>query len=191
MSWSDGLWVFGYGSLMWRPGFVYDRSSHAILHGAHRALCVYSHVHRGTPFRPGLVLGLDAGGMCEGIVFHVPARQARPTLNYLRRRELMNNVYRPSWRRVTLIGEEGAEAHALCYIVNRSHRQYAGDLPLERQEWLVRRSSGRSGRNLEYVVNTVRHLRECGIFDKRLEALVTRLGHHRELGGFRSLLPSP
>jgi glutathione-specific gamma-glutamylcyclotransferase len=176
-----GLWVFGYGSLMWRPGFPHDEAVHAILAGAHRALCVYSHVHRGTPRLPGLVLGLDAGGRCEGIAYNVPARHVQRTLNYLRRREQQNNVYRPVFRSVTLQDEARREVRALCYFVRRDHRQYAGRLPLEIQAQLVRRSRGKSGRNIDYVMNTLRHLRECGICDEGLEALVTRFGRHREL----------
>ena len=173
---------------MWRPGFPHDESAHAILSGAHRALCIYSHVHRGTRRHPGLVLGLDVGGWCEGIAFYVPAGHAHSTLNYLHRREQMNNVYRAMWRTVVLKEEARREVRALCYIVNREHRQYAGSLPFEIQEWLVRRSIGRSGRNIEYIVNTVRHLRECGIRDQRLETLVTRLGRHRQLSAsFRDL----
>lgn len=176
-----GLWVFGYGSLMWRPGFPHEEAVHATIAGAHRALCIYSHVHRGTPQHPGLVLGLDAGGRCEGIAYFVPAQHTHNTLAYLRRREQQNNVYRPVFRAVTLKEEERREVHALCYVVRRDHRQYAGRLPLEVQELLVRRSRGKSGRNIDYVLNTVRHLRECGICDMGLEALVTRFGRHREL----------
>jgi len=176
-----GLWVFGYGSLMWRPGFEHEEAVHGFLTGAHRSLCIYSYVHRGTRRRPGLVLGLDAGGWCEGIAYHVPGPQVRAALNYLRRREQINNVYRAMWRTVVLREDERRKVRALCYIVNRAHRQYAGRLPLETQCWLVRRGVGRSGRNIDYVVNTVRHLRECGIRDQRLEALVNKLGCHRRI----------
>ncbi len=183
MTGEGGIWVFGYGSLMWRPGFPHNERLHAVLTGAHRALCVYSHIHRGTKSRPGLVLGLDAGGWCEGIAFRVPAPHVRLTLQYLRRREQTNNVYRAMWRTVSV--EEGArrEVRALCYVVNRTHRQYAGDLPLDIQHWLVWRSSGRSGRNIDYVINTARQLRECGIKDPRLEALVARLPRSHQLPG--------
>jgi cation transport protein ChaC len=170
----SGIWVFGYGSLMWRPGFRHDEAAHAIVHGLHRALCVYSFVHRGTQQRPGLVLGLDAGGWCEGWVFHVPPVHVHETLGYLRRREQINNVYRAMWKTVSFRDDPHREVRALLFAVNRCHRQYAGRLPYEKQEWLVRRSIGRSGRNIEYVVNTVRHLRECGIHDARLEALIRR-----------------
>ncbi|WP_280950384.1 MULTISPECIES: gamma-glutamylcyclotransferase [Rhodomicrobium] len=187
MSAGGGLWVFGYGSLMWRPGFPYEERQHAIFPGGHRALCIYSHVHRGTKAVPGLVLGLDAGGRCEGIAYRVADRDIRATLAYLRRREQANNVYRAVNRSILLTARDGEDVRALCYMVNRHHRQYAGDLPLEVQARLVRQGRGRSGINIDYVVNTVRHLRECGIFDRRLEALVNKLGHHRELGPFRPL----
>lgn len=183
----DGLWVFGYGSLMWRPGFPYEERLHAMFPGGHRALCIYSHVHRGTRALPGLVLGLDAGGRCEGIAYRVAGRNAHATLAYLRRREQANNVYRAVTRSIILRTDETPEVSALCYMVNRHHRQYAGALPLEIQARLVRRGRGRSGINIDYVVNTVRHLRECGIFDGRLEALVTHLGRHRELVSIRPL----
>jgi glutathione-specific gamma-glutamylcyclotransferase len=170
------LWVFGYGSLMWKPGFLYEEAVHATLMGGHRALCIYSHVHRGTPQHPGLVLGLDIGGTCEGLAFRVAAKHRLATLAYLRRREQISNVYHPVQRWVSLQHEEPEMARALCYMVNRRHRQYAGVLPLAEQARLVRRSKGRSGKNTDYVVNTVRHLRECGVLDPRLERLMPMLG---------------
>ena len=176
MTGEGDLWVFGYGSLMWRPGFPYEEAVHAMLYGAHRALCVYSHVHRGTPQHPGLVLGLDNGGSCQGIAFRVAAEHTRATLTYLRQREQVTNVYRPVLRWVSLKQPEPVMTRALCYMVDRRHRQYAGALPLAVQAALVRRSRGRSGKNTDYVVNTVRHLRECGIVDQRLERLMPLLG---------------
>ena len=176
MSERADLWVFGYGSLMWRPGFPYEEAVHATLIGAHRALCIYSWTHRGTPRHPGLVLGLDMGGTCEGIAFRVGARHRHATLAYLRRREQVSNVYRPVLRWVRLKDGEPETVQALCYMVNRNHRQYAGVLPFAEQARLVRRSQGRSGKNTDYVVNTVRHLRECGVVDKKLERLIPLLG---------------
>lgn len=181
MTFSRDLWIFGYGSLMWRPGFLYEEAVHATLSGGHRALCVYSHVHRGTPLRPGLVLGLDVGGNCEGIAFRVAPRNVLATLAYLKRREQVTNVYRPVSRRIVLQFDEPVAGRALCYMVNRRHRQYAGALPLEVQARLVRRSQGRSGKNTDYVLNTLRHLRSCGVVDVRLERLVAMLGGTRLL----------
>jgi cation transport protein ChaC len=171
------LWVFAYGSLMWRPNFHYEEKSHAVLEGAHRALCVYSAVHRGIYTAPGLVLGLDKGGQCEGMAFLVPARLVQETRAYLHRRENVTNTYCAAMKPVKLMDGSHRSALALCFLVNRRHPQYAGDLPLERQAFLVRRSVGASGPNIDYVVSTAEHLRELGIHDDRLEQLMAMLGY--------------
>src|SRR6201988_3951365 len=98
----DDLWVFGYGSLMWRPGFEHIEQVPARLIGEHRALCVYSFDHRGTPEKPGLVLGLDRGGACRGIAFRVAPEQRKATVEYLRAREQTTHVYREVMRSVWL-----------------------------------------------------------------------------------------
>jgi cation transport protein ChaC len=171
------FWVFGYGSLMWRPHFPIAESAPAFLEGAHRALCVYSTVHRGTTYAPGLVLGLDRGGKCQGMAFRVAKPFEQDTRVYLRRRENISNTYAALVKEVAL--QDGRTVPALCYFVNRYTPQYAGDLPLQRQAYLVRRSIGASGPNIDYVINTVSHLRDVGVFDERLERLMTVLGHGR------------
>jgi cation transport protein ChaC len=171
------FWVFGYGSLMWRPGFEFEEQAPAALIGAHRSLCIYSFHHRGTLESPGLVLGLDEGGACRGVVFRVPAEKTDLTIAYLREREQVTEVYVEAMRPVSLLDGSGRELEALCYIVDRRHPQYAGRLSIEAQERLVRAAVGRSGANIEYVLNTVRHLEEVGIEDAELEALAARLGH--------------
>lgn len=169
------LWVFGYGSLMWRTGFEFIERRQARLIGAHRSLCVYSHVHRGTPEKPGLVLGLDRGGSCRGVAFRVSADKARATLSYLQERELVTKVYKEAERPVELLEGDKARVRALCFLVDRSHPQYAGKLSLEAQLHHVRHGHGRSGANPEYVIETVSHMRELGIRDCVLEWLVERL----------------
>lgn len=173
------FWVFAYGSLMWRPGFDYDAAVPARLDGAHRSLCIYSIVHRGAPGRPGLVLGLDLGGSCQGLAFRVAEAKADDILRSLRKRELVTNVYREQRRAVKLLDDSGRQVAALCYLVDRSHPQYAGVLPVDRQAAIVRRSRGRSGHNIEYVLNTIACLRDFRISDNRLERLLARLGRHR------------
>ena len=170
----EAHWVFGYGSLMWRPGFVFEEEQPARLHGAHRSLCIYSHVHRGTPERPGLVLGLDRGGSCRGIAFRVAPRRWNETLAYLRAREQVTAVYVEAMRPVTLIGS-GRVVRALCYVVDRRHPQYAGALSPEAQFERVRQGRGRSGDNADYVLATVEHLAELGVDDPALRVLAERL----------------
>ena len=169
------LWVFGYGSLMWRPGFDLVEKEPAALIGAHRSLCIYSFHHRGTQAHPGLVLGLDEGGACRGVAFRVAQANADATLTYLREREQVTDVYVEAMKPVSLLDGSGRELEALCYIVDRGHPQYAGRLSLERQAELVRSASGLSGNNIDYVLNTVRHLEEVGIHDVELMALAQRL----------------
>lgn len=165
------LWVFGYGSLMWKPGFPYTHAVPAQLHGFHRSLCIHSIVHRGTPARPGLVLGLDVGGLCHGMAFRVPEESKRKTLVYLKARELVTNVYCQRQKQIKLLDGPEASARALCFVVNRNHRQYAGRLPLARQAHILRVSKGRSGCNIEYFKNTLEHLRNLNIYDEDLERL--------------------
>ena len=169
------LWVFGYGSLMWRPGFDFIEKAPAALIGAHRSLCIYSFHHRGTQENPGLVLGLDEGGACRGLAFRVGAETRDATLSYLREREQVTDVYVEAMKPVSLLDGSGREIDALCYIVDHAHPQYAGRLSLERQAELVRKAVGQSGANIDYVLNTVRHLEEAGIHDVELMALAQRL----------------
>jgi cation transport protein ChaC len=172
---TEDLWVFGYGSLMWRPGFDFLERVHARLMGMHRALCVYSFVHRGTPERPGLVLGLDRGGMCRGVAFRVAASERGQTIAYLRAREQVTSVYRETTRRVLLEGETGRQVTALCYTVDRGHVQYAGRLTVAEQLHYVRQGHGRSGPNRDYVVETVRALEALGYRETDLHLLADGL----------------
>jgi len=167
------LWVFGYGSLMWRPGFVYDERHKALLRGWRRRLCVYSHIYRGTADRPGLVLGLDRGGACRGVAFRVEAGLREATWRYLRERELVTAVYLERMVPVTLA--DGRRVTALAYVADRAHGQYAGAMRRDRLLELVRQGVGRSGDNAEYVLATRDHLRELGILDRELEWLAAQL----------------
>ena len=166
-------WVFGYGSLIWRPGFPYLERRIARLMGAHRALCVYSWVHRGTQEEPGLVLGLDRGGTCRGVAFRVAADDWDGVVAYLRAREQVTAVYREAARPIRFA--DGAAATALTYLVDRAHPQYAGKLDEETQFRLVAGARGQSGENRDYVLNTAAHLAELGMPDAGLERLARRL----------------
>lgn len=169
------LWVFGYGSLMWRPGFPFETQAPGLLNGAHRALCIYSILHRGTKEQPGLVLGLDRGGACRGMTFRVAQGAEEQTLAYLRTREQVTDVYREVHRNVRLLDGSGRVVKALTFIADPNHIQYAGRLPLDEQFRIVRDSKGQSGANIDYVLNTVRHLEDEGVHDAVLASIATRL----------------
>lgn len=172
---SEDLWVFGYGSLMWRPGFEFVEKTPARLVGLHRALCVYSFVHRGTPERPGLVLGLDRGGACRGVAFRVAAEHRGATIAYLRGREQVTAVYRETLRSVTLFGHPERRVAALTYVVDRGHPQYAGKPSIAEQLRHIRQAHGQSGANPEYVLATVAALEALGCRDADLHLLAEKL----------------
>ena len=168
------LWVFGYGSLMWRPGFVYCERHTALLRGWRRRLCIYSHIYRGTADRPGLVLGLDRGGACHGVAFRVEAALREATVRYLRERELVTGglpgTVGPGHPRRT----DGASRRSPMSPTARTDNTPA-PMPRERLLRLVRQGVGQSGDNAEYVLATRDHLRELGIVDGELEWLAAQL----------------
>ena len=169
----EPLWVFGYGSLMWRPGFPHRRSLRGLLTGAHRRLCVYSWVHRGTQERPGLVLGLDRGGACRGLAFEVAPDDSERVVTYLREREQVTMVYLERTRSVRL--ETGETVNALCYMVDTDHPQYAGRIDRDHMLETVTGAVGQSGENWEYVVNSAAAIRSLGLHDPDLEWLSDQL----------------
>lgn len=174
----DEFWVFGYGSLMWNPGFDYEEKAEAIIFGYRRSLCVHSWVHRGTEASPGLVLGLDRGGSCRGMAFRVSAAAWDEVLAYLRERELVTNVYLERMQPIRLA--DGRRVISVAYVVDRAHRQYAGALDAVEAAHIVESASGRSGPNDAYVFNTLTHLRDMGIRDQWLEHVAGEIERLRE-----------
>ncbi|MGN6306002.1 MAG: gamma-glutamylcyclotransferase [Mesorhizobium sp.] len=167
------FWVFGYGSLIWRPGFEHVEARRARLYGYRRSLCIYSFVHRGTRERPGLVLGLDRGGSCVGLAFRVRGERHDEVIDYLRARELVTNVYLE--RMVAVRLETGETVPAVTYVADRRHEQYAGALDEDRAAAAVQGASGQSGRNEDYLSSTLEHLESLGIRDRWLESVARRL----------------
>lgn len=165
----DENWVFGYGSLMWNPGFPYVERQVARVHGFRRSLCIWSTAHRGTIEQPGLVMGLDRGGSCRGMAFKVAGADWGDALDYLRKRELITNVYMERIVPVSL--PDGQRVRSVTYVVDRRHPQYAGSLGVEEAAAVVLRSHGQSGPNDAYVLNTVIQLQQMGIRDLWLEAV--------------------
>jgi glutathione-specific gamma-glutamylcyclotransferase len=166
-------WVFGYGSLMWRPGFPFVERKPAVIHGRRRAFCIYSVHHRGTPARPGLVLGLAPGGSARGAAYRVAQADWAETYAYLREREQPTETYFEAWARVRLPG--GAPVPALVFLSDLQHPQWAGDLTFEAQARLIAGASGLSGRNVDYLRDLVMHLHEEGVADRTMERLLARV----------------
>lgn len=166
------LYVFGYGSLVWRAGFEYQRCLPARIYGFHRALRVWSWHHRGTEDRPGLVLGLDSGGSCRGCVFEVESARKRAVADYLWEREMVTAVYTP--RLVPAHTDEGSFL-SLAFVLDRAHPQYAGSLSAEEAAGHIDGAHGLSGPNLEYVRETIRGLEAMGIHDAGLRAVLKHL----------------
>jgi cation transport protein ChaC len=153
---------------MWNPGFEYVQAAPALLRGYHRAFCVYSVRNRGTPERPGLVLGLNRGGACRGIAFMVAEANVSTVLTQLWEREMPRLVYRP---KLVPVDTDGARVNALTFVADPSHESYAGRLELDRVAETIASCCGARGPNIEYLANTIRHLDALGIDEPRLRQL--------------------
>lgn len=163
-------WVFGYGSLMWRPGFPFAERRAATLHGRRRAFCIYSVHHRGTYERPGLVLGLAPGGAARGAAYRVDEADWADTYAYLLEREQPTETYIEARRHVRL--DDGRKVEALTFLSDVTHPQWAGALDLEHQAGLIAGATGLSGRNVDYLRDLVAHLQEMGVRDAGMERLL-------------------
>jgi len=164
------LWVFGYGSLMWSPGFRANRKSAALARGYHRAMCILSHRYRGTPDKPGLVMGLCRGGSCWGMAFRVPAERVRRVLALLWKREMLNKVYKPTL--IPVVVAPGRRIRALAFVADTTHRQFVGELDLRGRARLVAQGIGERGRCMDYIRNTLEHMLALGLDDPHLSRLL-------------------
>lgn len=168
---SQDLWIFGYGSLMWNPGFPYQESVAGVVNGFHRSLCILSTHYRGTPDNPGLVLGLDQGGSCCGRAFLVAAEHVASTVAYLDEREQVTKVYCPRFVEVTL--SDGRRVQGYTFVVRHEHVQYV-HLSVDEQARLVAHGAGERGTALEYLASTVEHIDALGIQDTQLHHVLSR-----------------
>lgn len=159
------LWIFGYGSLMWDPGFPYTEREPALVHGYHRALCIYSNRWRGTPEKPGLVLGLDRGGACHGVAYRVAGSEVEGTIRRLWAREMRRQVYKVRMLRARL---RGREVRAFVFVADPTHAGYAGGLTIGETARIVATCCGARGPNVEYLTRTLQHLSELGVNDHNL-----------------------
>ncbi|MEL6509994.1 MAG: gamma-glutamylcyclotransferase [Pseudomonadota bacterium] len=169
------LWVFGYGSLIWNPGFEVGEQQLATLHGYHRSFCMWSVHHRGTHADPGLVLALDKAeaATCEGVAFRAADGHEDATLQTLRERELISSAYLEEWLPLRLA--DGRTVEAVSYVIDPAHEQYTGPLPLSKQAEVISRAVGGRGPNTEYLHNTADHLAELGIHDPDIDWLSKHL----------------
>ena len=170
---ADSHWVFGYGSLMWRPGFAFVERQPAMLHGRRRAFCIYSVHHRGTPERKGLVLGLAPGGAVRGAAYRVADADWAQVYAYLKEREKPTETYVEAEIQVRLA--DGRRVKALGFLSDVAHPQWAGRLTFEDQARLIAGSRGLSGRNIDYLRDLVEHLRHDGVRDRGMERLLARV----------------
>ena len=165
------FWVFAYGSLMWDPGFPHLEHHKARLRGYHRSFCVYSVRYRGTPDSPGLVLGLDRGGSCQGVAYRVAADAADDVREYLWEREMFTHVYRPRCLPISMVDAPVHRVTALTFVVDRAHAQYAGKLTAVEVKRLIAHGAGTRGRCQDYLLNTVKHLDALGLSSPPLTRL--------------------
>ena len=172
---AERLWVFGYGSLIWDPGFDFVSRQVARLGGYHRSFCMWSTHYRGTPENPGLVLALDRarGAHCDGVAFSVAPDAAVATIDYLRARELISSAYLE--QRVSVRLADGQRVRAVTYVINHDHAQYAKGLAPGEQAAIIARSTGLRGRNADYLFNTVAHLTDLGISDPEMAELAAEV----------------
>jgi cation transport protein ChaC len=159
------FWVFGYGSLMWHPGFPHLEVRVGRIYGYSRRFCIYSHIYRGTPERPGLVFGLDQGGSCRGLAYRVPQAEGESVLDYLYEREMGTAIYFPRW---VPVRTEQDVVQAITFVVDPTHRQYTGHLDETQVARLICQGHGDRGSCYDYLRNTVQHLSALGLRDRRL-----------------------
>lgn len=163
----DIEWVFGYGSLMWNPGFPFLNKKNALLEGYHRSFCIYSHHYRGTPERPGLVLGLDEGGTCQGVAFQVDRADWSQVVEYLNERELIGYAYQPTILDVKL-KTNAQPIKTYSFVADPDHPTYAGDLGIEKSAETIMHAIGEGGLNRDYLINSVKQLELHGYKDQTL-----------------------
>jgi len=167
-----GVWVFGYGSLIWNPAFHFTERRTGTIYGYHRRFCLWTHLGRGCPERPGLVLGLERGGSCRGVAFHIAPGAIDSELEIVWRREMLSGAYVPRW--VPVRTAQGP-VRAITFVINHAHERYARLLPEDRVAEVIASARGYLGPCADYLVNTVDHLAELGIHDRPLERLRARV----------------
>ncbi len=165
----NSMWVFGYGSLIWNPALYFTEKKRGTVHGYHRRFCLWSTIGRGSPSRPGLMLGLERGGSCKGIFYKIDRREIRTELDIVFRRELITAAYRPTWVSARVLGKSPFKA--IAFVINRDHNRYAGMLDDETVIQTIADAKGTLGSCSDYLYETVLQLENLGMPDRRLASI--------------------
>ena len=165
----NSMWVFGYGSLIWNPALYFTEKKRGTVHGYHRRFCLWSTIGRGSPSRPGLMLGLERGGSCKGIFYKIDRREIRTELDIVFRRELITAAYRPTWVSARILGESPFKA--IAFVINRDHNRYAGMLDDETVIQTIADAKGTLGSCSDYLYETVLQLENLGMPDRHLASI--------------------
>jgi cation transport protein ChaC len=173
------IWVFAFGSLIWNPAFHFVERRTARIHGFHRQFCLWSRAGRGSPERPGLMLSLESGGSCSGVAYRLERRAAATELDVIWRREMFTMSYRPVW---TMARTPKGPEPVIAFSANREHERYVPGLEDEVIARFLATGAGPMGRCCDYLFDTVAHLRQLGIRDRRLEMLEARVRAHGAAG---------
>lgn len=171
----NSMWVFGYGSLIWNPALYFTEKKRGTVHGYHRRFCLWSTIGRGSPSRPGLMLGLERGGSCKGIFYKIDQREIRTELDIVFRRELITAAYRPTWVGARVLGKSPFKA--IAFVINRAHNRYAGMLDDETVIQTIADAKGTLGSCSDYLYETVLQLENLGMPDRHLASIA---GHVRQ-----------
>lgn len=174
------VWLFAYGSLIWNPTIHYAAKEVGTVRGYHRRFCLWSRMGRGTPDNPGLMLGLERGGACRGVLYRIDEAMAAQELEIVWRREMITSAYSPRWVKATT---EAGSRWAIAFLINRRHQRYAGGLTEGQVAAIIARASGPLGPCAAYLFNTVAHLRELGITDRPLFRLRDRVAQELSHAG--------
>ena len=181
----DEAWVFAYGSLMWNPAIDFAEASPSRVEGWRRSFCFWTPYGRGSPELPGLMLGLEGGGSCEGIAYRLAPDQVRSELEILWNREMLSGVYQAKWVPTRL--RDGRTVTAVTFVVETAHCQYCGGLSMERAAHHIAFAEGRRGACRDYLTNTAEHARLLGIHDPYIEELMERVAALRGVGTMASV----
>ena len=170
------IWVYGYGSLMWDPGFHFSEVRLARLHGYQRRFTYWTRIARGTVERPALMLTLeqqaDAGCCCTGLAFRIHAGHAEVESAMLWRREMLRNGYCPT---LLPVDTPQGPLRALVFACNHAHDDYAGEMSLDDTAAVIAVASGAVGTNREYLEKMALQMQALQIEDPYVERLLQRV----------------